>query len=150
MNRAANTYWADARLATQRPVARAFPLASAHTLSRDLFGTRTEVCPRGRLVPSWVIFSMIILAAFACCLTVRVRTHAEMRAAERKYQQISDDVASLRNTNASLERRAQRLRTDRHAIEAEARAELGMVRADEVVISVESSSPVASVAAAHR
>ncbi len=69
-----------------------------------------------------------------------MRTHAEMRAAEQKYQQISADVELLRSANASLERRAQRLRTDRQAIEAAARTELGMVRADEVIVPVESSS----------
>lgn len=136
MNRAANTYWADARLATQRPVARTLSLASAHALSRDV-GARTETRRRGLFVPPWVIFSMIILATFACCITVTMRTHAEMRAAEQKYQQISADIELLRNTNASLERRAQRLRTDRRAIEAAARTELGMVRADEVIVPVE-------------
>ncbi|MBA3439413.1 MAG: septum formation initiator family protein [Pyrinomonadaceae bacterium] len=139
MNKAANTYWADARLATQRPVARTLSLSSAHASSHDIFGTRTET-RRVESVPPWVIFSMIILATFACCITVTMRTHAEMRAAEQKYQQISADVELLRSANASLERRAQRLRTDRQAIEAAARTELGMVRADEVIVPVESSS----------
>lgn len=137
MNRAANTYWADARLATQRPVARTLSLASAHALTGDVFGARTETRRRGQFVPPWVIFSMVILATFACCITVTMRTHAEMRAAEQKYQQISADIELLRNTNASLERRAQRLRTDHRAIEAAARTELGMVRADEVIVPVE-------------
>ena len=144
MNRAANTYWVDARLATQRPAARTLPLASAsaHELSHDVCGTRTEGRSRGQFVPPWVIFSMIILATFACCITVYLRTHAEMRAAEQKYQQVSADVELLRNTNASLERRAQRLRADPRAIEAAARTELCMVRDDEVIVPIESSSSV--------
>jgi cell division protein FtsB len=143
LNKAANTYWTDARLAAQRPAARTLSLVSpAHELSRSLpavagAATRTETRRRGALIPSWVVFGMIILATFALCVTVTMRTHAEMRTAAQKYEQITADVETLRNTNANIKREVERLGTDRRAIEAAARTRLNMVRADELVVPVE-------------
>ncbi len=79
---------------------------------------------------------MIVLATFAMCVTVTMRTHAGMRAAEQKYESINSDVERLRNTNATLDREVSRLRTDPRAIEAAARTRLNMVRADEVVVPI--------------
>ena len=138
MNKAANTYWIDNRLAAQRPTARALPLTGqVGELSRELIGTRTEVRRRGGLIPSWTIFCMIMLATFALCVTVTMRTHAELRAAERQHEQMNSTNEALRNTNDSLRREVERLRSDPHAIEAAARTRLNMVRANEIVVPVE-------------
>src|ERR1051325_4960879 len=104
LNRAANTYWTDDRLRAQRVATRAATasLEPVRELSRELVGTRTEIRRRGGLVPSWVLFGMIILATFALCLTVTMRTHAEMRTAAGQYEKINSDVESLRSTNAAL------------------------------------------------
>lgn len=135
MNKAANTYWTDTRLATQRPVARALPLTTqVGELSRELIGTRTEVRQRGGLIPSWVVFCTIMLATFALCVTVTMRTHAELRTAAQKHEQMATTNETLRNNNASLRREVERLRTDPHAIETAARTRLNMVRANEVVV----------------
>jgi cell division protein FtsB len=80
---------------------------------------------------------MIILATFALCVTATMRTHAGMRSAEQKYEQMSADVEHLRSTNESIRREVERLRTDKRAIEAAARTRLNMVRADEIVVPVE-------------
>lgn len=80
---------------------------------------------------------MIILATFALCVTVTMRTHAEMRGAEQKHARMNTEVERLRNTNAALAHEVQRLRTDPRAIEAAARTRLNMVRPDEIVIPVE-------------
>ncbi len=138
MNKAANTYWTDSRLATQRPAARPLTLgAPARELSRELVGTRAEVRRRGGLIPSWAVFTMILLATFALCVTVTMRTHAEMRGAEQKVSQIRAEVQTLTNTNDSLKREVQRLQNDPHTIEAAARARLNMVRANEIVVPVD-------------
>jgi cell division protein FtsB len=138
MNKAANTYWTDTRLAAQRPTARALPLTTqVGELSRELVGTRTEVRRRGGLIPSWTIFCMIMLATFALCVTVTMRAHAEMRAAAQQHEQMSSTNEALRDTNDSLRREVQRLRSDPHAIEAAARTRLNMVRANEIVVPVE-------------
>lgn len=138
MNKAADTYWTDSRLAAQRPAARPFPLSvPAAELSRELIGTRAEVRRRGGLIPSWVIFATVVLATFALCMSVTVRTHAEMRAAGQRVEQANSDVQSLKNTNESLRREVQRLRSDSRAIESAARSRLNMVRPNEVVIPVD-------------
>ncbi|HEY9403307.1 MAG TPA: septum formation initiator family protein [Pyrinomonadaceae bacterium] len=138
MNKAANTYWTDSRLNAQRPAARPLTLAApARELSRELVGTRAEVRRRGGLIPSWAVFTMIMLATFALCVTVTMRTHAEMRGAEQKVSQIRTEVQTLSNANDSLRREAERLQNDPRAIEAAARARLNMVRANEFVVPVD-------------
>lgn len=142
MNKAANSYWTDARLAAQRPSSaeRAFALASP---IRELSRTASVAAPRATTradnftLPSWVVFCTIMLATFALCVTVTMRTHAEMRGAEQKYERINTDVEQLRNTNATLKDEVERLRTDPRAIEAAARVRLNMVRANEIVVPVE-------------
>jgi len=137
LNKAANTYWTDSRLSTQRPAARPLTLAApAREISREIVGTRAEVRRRGGLIPSWAVFTMILLATFALCVTVTMRTHAEMRSAEQRFSQIRTEVQTLGNTNDSLKREVQRLQNDPRAIEAAARARLNMVRANEFVVPV--------------
>jgi len=138
LNKAANTYWTDTRLSAQRPAARPLTLgAPVRELSREIVGTRAEVRRRGGLIPSWAVFTMIMLATFALCVTVTMRTHAEMRGAEQKFSQIRMEVQTLGNTNESLKREVQRLQNDPRAIEAAARARLNMVRANEFVVPVD-------------
>lgn len=137
MNKVANSYWTDSRLATQRPAARALSLPSAAELSRDLVGTRAEVRRRGGIIPSWVVFTMIMLATFALCLTVTLRTHAQMSTAGQRFSQMNADVQTMRNSNESLRREVERLRKDPRAIESAARTRLNMVRPNEIVIPVE-------------
>jgi cell division protein FtsB len=132
---AANPIWTDSRLDAQRPVARAFALPSpaAETLSGAV-GARAHARRRDFSIPSWVVFSMIMLATFAVCVTVTMRTHAARGAAEQKYLQIETEVQSIRDRNASLRRDVERLRTDRKAQEAAARERLNMVRANEIIV----------------
>ena len=135
---AANSYWVDERLREQRVAARRLPaVSSALDLPREIIGTRTEIRRRGGIIPSWVLFATIILATFALCVTVTMRTHAEMRAAGDQYERINTDVERLRTANAQLETEVQRLRTDPRAIEAAARSRLNMVRANEIIVPVE-------------
>ncbi len=50
---------------------------------------------------------------------------------------MSMDVEQLRNTNASIQREVEQLRTNPRAIESAARARLNMVRANEIVVPIE-------------
>jgi cell division protein FtsB len=134
----ANPAWTDARLTAQRPAARAFSLPSpALEIGAAAVGSRAAVRRRGALIPSWVVFSMIMLATFAVCVTVTMRTHAAMGAAESKYNQMSADVEKLRETNDALRRQVERLHNDKRTIEAAARVNLNMVHANEVVVPLE-------------
>lgn len=138
MNKAANTYWTDDRLRAQRVASRAVPtLAPMRELSREVIGTRAEVRRRGGLIPPWVIFGMIVLTTFALCVSVTMRTRAEVRAASSQYVKMSSDVEALRQTNAALKMEVRRLRNDPRAIESAARARLNMARPNEIIVPIE-------------
>jgi len=106
-------------------------------LSLDLVGTPAEVRRRGGIIPSWVIFGMIILATFAVCVTVTMRTRAKMNGASAQYVRLQTDVEALRHSNQSLRQEVEQLRNDPRAIESAARSRLNMVRANEIVVPVE-------------
>ena len=132
---AANPIWIDSRLSAQRPASRTISLPStALEGSVEALGARSGVRRRDIAVPSWVVFCMIMLATFAVCVTVTMRTHAEMRGAEQKLGVMSADVEKIRDTNASLKQEVERLRKDPRAIEAAARARLNMVHPNEIVV----------------
>jgi len=138
LNKAANTYWVDNRLRSQRVATRELPnLAPARAFSLEMIGTRAEIRGRGGIVPAWVVFTTIILATFALCVSVTVRTRAEMNLATQQYEKISADVEGLRTTNSAIANEVSRLRDDPRTIETAARARLNMVRANEIIVPVE-------------
>ncbi len=138
MSKVANTYWVDERIRAQHVAPRAGgSLASMQQISIDIIGSRTEVRRRGGLIPSWVVFGMILLATFAVCVTVNMRTHAKFQVAAQQFSTMESDVEALRNVNQSLKAEVERLRNDPRAIEAAARARLNMVRSNEYVVPVD-------------
>ena len=136
MSRVAN-YWVDERIKSQRVAPRTNSLASVQQISIEILGTRTEVRRRGGVIPSWVVFGMILLATFAVCVTVNIRTRAKVQLAAQQLNTMQTDVEALRNTNVVLKAELERLRTDPRAIELAARARLNMVRSNEFVVPVE-------------
>jgi cell division protein FtsB len=138
VSKVANTYWVDERIRSQRVSPRAnSSLASVQQISMEILGTRTEVRRRGGIIPSWVVFGMILLATFAVCVTVNMRTSAKVQIAAQQLNAMQTDVEALRNINHSLKAEVQKLRTDPRAIELAARARLNMVRSNEFVVPVE-------------
>ena len=138
MSRVANSYWVDERIRAQRVTPRtASSLTSVQQISIDILGTRTEVRRRGGIIPSWVVFGMILLATFAVCVTVNMRTRAKVQIAAQQLNAMHTDVEALRTLNQSLKADVQRLRTDPRTIELAARAQLNMVRSNEFVVPVE-------------
>ena len=132
---AANPYWTDSRLAAQQPVARALTLPStSQVTSADAIVSRPAVRRRGLPIPSWVVFCTIMLATFAVCVTMTMRTHAKMLSAEQEFGQMSTDVQKIRGQNETLKQEVNRLTSDRRAIETLARERMNMVRANEVVV----------------
>jgi cell division protein FtsB len=135
LKRVANTYWTDDRLRAQRVASRALPnLTPARELSREIIGTRTEVRRRGGIIPSWVMFGMIILATAFLCGAATMRTRAEMHNATAQYQEMNKEVESLRHGNTALALEVKRLSEDKLTIESAARDRLKMVRANEYVV----------------
>ena len=138
MSKVANTYWVDERIRAQRVAPRtSASLASVQQISIDILGTRTEVRRRGGIIPSWVVFGMILLATLAVCVTVNMRTRAKVHIASQQLTAMQSDVEALRNVNLSLKAEVQKLRTDPRTIELAARARLNMVRSNEYVVPVE-------------
>jgi cell division protein FtsB len=138
VSKVANSYWVDERIRAQRVAPRTGPsLASVQQISIDILGTRTEVRRRGGIIPSWVVFGMILLATFAVCVTVNMRTRAKVQIASQQLNAMQTDVEALRSINQSLKADVQRLRTDPRTIELAARAHLNMVRSNEFVVPVE-------------
>ena len=138
MSRVANPYWVDERIRAQRVAPRSnTALAQVQQISIDVIGTRTEVRRRGGIIPSWVVFGMILLATFAVCVTVNMRTHAKVQIAAQQLTAMQTDVEALRTVNTTLKAEVQRLRTDPRTIELAARSRLNMVRANEYVVPVE-------------
>ena len=140
LNKVADTYWIDSRLAAQRPAVRGVTFTPARSTvgayTRDTAGARTIEAHRGGRF-SMAVFSMVILAMFAICITVTLRTQAHMQTAAKQHEMISVDVEALRNSNAALEQHVRRLRTDPRAIEMAARERLGMVRHNEIIVPVQ-------------
>jgi len=103
----------------------------------DIIGSRADVRRRGGIIPSWVVFGMVLLATLAVCLTVNMRTRAKMLSATEQYGIIQTDVEALRSANRTLREEINELKTDPRAIEAAARSRLNMVRSNEIVVPVE-------------
>jgi cell division protein FtsB len=134
---AANPYWNDARLDAQRPAARVLTLPSpALEAVVETVSTRGAVRRRDLALPSWVVFCMIMLATFAVCVTVTMRTHAGMRTAVQEHEQVLSDVEKTRAENQALRQQVELMRQDPHTIEAAARERLNMLKANEVVVAV--------------
>lgn len=139
MSKVANTYWVDERIRSQRVMPRSAnaSLASVQQISMEIIGSRAEVRRRGGIIPSWVVFSMILLATLAVCVTVNMRTRARFQGAVQQHSVMQSDVEVLRGINQSLKTEVERLRNDPRAIESAARARLNMVRSNEYVVPVD-------------
>ena len=139
MSKVANTYWVDERIRSQRVLPRSAnaSLASMQQISAEIIGSRTEVRRRGGIIPSWVVFGMILLATLAVCVTVNMRTRAKFQVASQQFSVMQTDVEALRNINESLKAEVEQLRNDPRAIESAARARLNMVRSNEYVVPMD-------------
>lgn len=134
MNKALDTYWTDSRLSAQRPSPRAVVSVG---LTETMLDTRVDQRARSRTLnsPRGVLL-MVILAMSGICATATMRARHAMDEAALRYQQVSADVEALRNNNSILESEVARLRDDPRMIEAAARHRLGMLRPNEIVVTV--------------
>jgi cell division protein FtsB len=139
LSKVANTYWVDERIKSQRVLPRRTnaSFASVQQISMEIIGSRAEVRRRGGIIPSWVVLGMILLATFAVCVTVNMRTRAKFQIAQQQFSVMQSDVETLRGVNESLKAELEQLRNDPRAIESAARARLNMVRSNEYVVPVD-------------
>jgi cell division protein FtsB len=137
VSRVANSYWVDERIRSQRALPRAnSSLSSMQEISMEIIGSRSEVRRRGGLIPSWVVFGMVMLAIGAVCVTVNMRTRAKAQLAAVQFTSIEAEVESLRNVNSTLQIEVEKLRTDPRTIEMAARSRLNMIRSNEYIVPV--------------
>lgn len=120
MSQAANTFWVN---------------RSGFSSKENQIANRQE---RFRHLIDGLVL-MIILAATATCVSVYLRTRAELGAATARHTAAADQVVELRLQAERLEREVGRMRSDARMIESFARHDLGFVRSGEVVIKIESN-----------
>jgi cell division protein FtsB len=91
-----------------------------------------------RHVPSWAILATVLLASSAICATVIARSRAEFRSSSGQRERLVSEIDFVRGANASLHVEIRRLTNDPNTIELAARERLGMVKANDVVVTMES------------
>jgi len=106
-------------------------------ISMEIIGTRTEVRRRGGIIPSWVLFGIVLLATSAVCVTVNMRTRAKVKVASEQFVSMQSEVESMRRANQVLKSEIDQLQHNPRAIESAARSRLNMVRSNEFVVPVE-------------
>lgn len=145
MNKVANSYWINARLAAQnssRTSAATLNMVDAHPFvnakpSSTRVASHTRAATRsGRLISPLAVFSIVVITMFALCFTVTMRTHTELQTASAHYENVNAEVEALRNTNTELKHQVKRLHTDPRAIEDAAREQLGMVRPNDIIVPI--------------
>src|SRR5436190_15382903 len=98
-----------------------------------------------RTLPSWVLLTTIVLATTAICRTAVIRSRAELNASSAQRTKIESEIQTLRGANQGLQRDIQRLTRDPRAIELAARERLGMVKSNDVVVTMESIKSSANI-----
>ena len=143
MNRVANTYLDNGHLMSQRVSVRTLTAPpQIPQISRALIGTVAELHRWSGAIPSSVVLGMILLATLAVCATVTMRTRAERQNSSDQHERMSAEIDALRKTNATLRTEVVNLQSDPVTIESAARSRLSMVRPNEIVVAIETRSPV--------
>ena len=147
MNKAQNTYWLRDQPRAQRArtetFPQPFPALAAANLGRIL--THDELRRWLELIPSRIVFGMILLAALGICATVIERSRAELRASSLQYQRTASEIDTLRRLNSSLEVEIHRMTSDPGMIESVARSRLSMVRPSDIVVPIQSDQAVSDL-----
>ena len=133
-----NTEWLLNRAANKPAVAQSLGVLDGQTISVRELGLSAA---KGiGLVPAWVVLTTVLIATTAICATVIMRSRAELRASSVQLQDVQSEIQSLRETNQVLQRDILRLTHDPGAIEVAARQRLGMVKANDIVVTMGSIS----------
>jgi cell division protein FtsB len=126
---------------SQTVAAQTIPGFSVREFSRDLFPAALHGL---RLIPSWILLAMILIATLGICSTVILRSKEELKVSTLEYGRIGAEIASIRRSNSTLQVQISRIASDPAAIEFAARERLGMVRPSDIIIPIESTNPVSN------
>jgi cell division protein FtsB len=133
-----NTEWLLNRAANKPIIAQSVSVLGSPSVSaRDLVVPALNGI---RLIPSWVMLTMLLVATTAICGTAIMRSRAELRASSSQLHSVQSEIQSLREANQVLQRDILRLTRDPSAIELAARERLGMVKANDIVVTTDSIS----------
>jgi cell division protein FtsB len=126
-------YWLSNRQTNQFAVAKALPgLSQPSGISAAI----PAAIQRLALIPPRAILGMILLAAVGICSTVIHRSRAQFTASALQYQRMTSEIDVMRRSNSSLAVEIGRMASDPAVIESSARARLGMVRANDIVVPI--------------
>jgi len=128
------TEWLNNR-PTSGPLAQSISSVQKAAAARDLVVPAINGL---RHVPSWAILATVLLATSGICATVIARSRAEFRASSGQRERLASEIEFVRGANASLQVEIRRLTNDPNTIELAARERLGMVKANDVVVTMES------------
>ena len=117
MNKVAVTYWDNPRTIPMSVNARANATAKAQT----------------KTTPQWFVFAVIAAMTLMLCTAINLRAFSEMSAELDQNERLSLAVEQLTNENIGLQTEVHNLKTDKTAVEREAR-KMGMSRPNEKVL----------------
>lgn len=128
------TEWLNNR-PTKGPLAQSIASFQKAAAARDLLVPAINGL---RHVPSWAILATVLLATSGICATAIARSRAEFQSSSGQRERLVSEIDFVRGANASLQVEIRRLTNDPNAIELAARERLGMVKANDVVVTMES------------
>jgi cell division protein FtsB len=96
-----------------------------------------HVPPATRVWTTRLVLAAVVAVAIAYIPGQITRRDPRTEKLERQIRELGGEAQTLRATNADLAREIEALRTTVGAIEDRARADLGMVYPDEIVLRVE-------------
>lgn len=97
----------------------------------------TYVAPASRVWTTRLVLAAVVAVAIAYVPGQVMRRDPRTTRLERQLDELGTEARALRGVNADLAREIEALRTSVGAIEDRARADLGMVYPDEIVLRVE-------------
>ena len=116
MNKVAVTYWDNPRTISMPVNARA-NIAKAQT----------------KTTPQWFVFAVIAAMTLMLCTAINLRAFSEMSAEVEQHERLSLAVGQLTDENIGLQTEVHSLKTDKSAVEREAR-KIGLSRPSEKVL----------------
>jgi len=125
-------HWLSGQNPAQRITGAAFPVFPTPNLA--LPSGRAFLSNLSASIPSWVLLVMIMLGTLVTASAVIVRTRGEFQFSAQQYQRTASENELLRRGNAVLSTEIVRMRNDPMMIESVARARLGMVRPNDIVV----------------
>lgn len=116
MNKVAITYWDNPR-----------------TISLSANRRANAAKPQTKTNPQWFVFAVIAAMTLMLCTAINLRAFSELSEELEQHERLNLAVEQLNNENIGLQTEVHSLKTDKFALEREAR-KMGMSRPNEKVL----------------